>query len=108
MSIDYGLLHPCHFHRVCGNLTVPGETVCTTCCAEFGPFLTTTANRPGVTGPVLPAGTADPHLEQHQRRRDQHDGLAPKPNQTCWLCEERRTCMRIDGRWECMRCRAVS
>lgn len=31
-----------------------------------------------------------------------------KPMQRCWLCEERRTCTRIDGRWECATCQSIS
>ena len=27
-------------------------------------------------------------------------------NQICWLCEERRTCTRRDGAWECDSCQA--
>lgn len=29
-----------------------------------------------------------------------------KPNQVCWLCEERRTCTKEPGGWECDSCRA--
>jgi hypothetical protein len=30
-----------------------------------------------------------------------------KPNQTCWLCEERHTCTKTDQGWECDTCRDV-
>ena len=30
-----------------------------------------------------------------------------KANQLCWLCEERRTCTHIAGRWDCDKCREV-
>jgi hypothetical protein len=29
-----------------------------------------------------------------------------RPNQRCWLCEERRTCTRRPGGWECRTCAA--
>lgn len=30
-----------------------------------------------------------------------------KPNQRCWLCEERRACTRRPTGWECDRCLAI-
>nr|WP_255495038.1 hypothetical protein [Cryobacterium sp.]QJS06102.1 hypothetical protein [Cryobacterium sp.] len=30
-----------------------------------------------------------------------------KRNQSCWLCDERRTCALVDGRWECADCLAL-
>lgn len=34
-------------------------------------------------------------------------GTQAKPGQTCWICEQRRSCHRIDGRWECRDCQQV-
>lgn len=31
-----------------------------------------------------------------------------KAMQRCWICEQRRTCTRIAGRWECLVCEAIS
>lgn len=31
-----------------------------------------------------------------------------KRNQTCWMCEERRTCTRTRDGWECDTCRQVT
>jgi len=31
-----------------------------------------------------------------------------KSMQQCWMCEERRTCTRIDGLWECRDCQGVT
>ncbi|MDF3284994.1 hypothetical protein [Gordonia sp. N1V] len=28
--------------------------------------------------------------------------------QLCWLCEQRRACTRIAGRWECADCRHIT
>jgi hypothetical protein len=30
-----------------------------------------------------------------------------KRNQSCWLCEERRTCTSTAGRWECADCQSL-
>lgn len=30
-----------------------------------------------------------------------------KPNQLCWICEERRTCTHVGGRWECDTCQEI-
>lgn len=30
-----------------------------------------------------------------------------KSNQLCWLCEERRACTHIAGRWECDKCQGI-
>jgi hypothetical protein len=31
-----------------------------------------------------------------------------KANQRCWLCEERRTCVRTPAGWECADCQEVT
>ncbi|HEY9313799.1 hypothetical protein [Williamsia sp.] len=33
--------------------------------------------------------------------------LLTRHNQRCWLCEQRRTCTRISGHWECRQCQAI-
>lgn len=35
------------------------------------------------------------------------DGTQAKPGQTCWICEQRRACHHIAGRWECRDCQQV-
>ena len=35
-------------------------------------------------------------------------GDRTKPGQLCWLCEQRRACTRIAGRWECADCRHIT
>lgn len=39
-----------------------------------------------------------PAAESPERRR----------NQVCWMCEDRRTCTQVAGRWECDPCQAVT
>jgi hypothetical protein len=31
-----------------------------------------------------------------------------KRNQTCWLCDQRRTCVQTARGWECVLCRQVT
>ena len=31
-----------------------------------------------------------------------------RSNQRCWLCDQRRRCTRVDGRWECRDCATVT
>lgn len=54
-------------------------------------------------GPPLPAGI--------RRAAEQDLGLAYKPNQLCWVCEERHPCRRDPdhpGRWICRACEATT
>lgn len=53
----------------------------------------------------------DDHLGATTRmlwtRHLQERGEEERPNQRCWLCEERRTCIRRPGGWECRDCRQI-
>jgi hypothetical protein len=59
------------------------------------------------------AHTGDPdaaRLARIQTRLIAHIPAAdgdPKPNQTCWLCEERHTCTTTPQGWECDTCKQV-
>jgi len=44
---------------------------------------------------------------EQQRTLRIADGREPKRNQLCWLCEQRRTCTKQPGGWECEACRGV-
>ncbi|MFW0797630.1 hypothetical protein AAFP30_27760 [Gordonia sp. CPCC 205515] len=99
----------------CINLTHRQGHPCRQCLASFGDFLAHT-----------PAGTPLTAAVQQQRDRDtiaayraQHEpaverslaieaGQQTKPNQLCWLCDERRACVRVAGRWECGQCRHIA
>lgn len=35
-------------------------------------------------------------------------GELRRPGQTCWLCEERRSCTKVGGRWECDKCKEIA
>lgn len=103
--------------------------VCEECLAVFGPMLQET-DRPPLTAEQIEArdrGTADMYrLMAHVAAKMEAEAEAaaaagvlaledlpePEPvdtrerkrNQTCWLCEERRTCTRTDSGWECDTC----
>lgn len=107
-------------------------TPCQTCRTIFGPMLQEADRPPSYTAADLAerdAGTAAayrmmralPTAAQHNdldtergRRTAEHEkaaaqerGEAEKANQTCWLCEERRTCLLRPQGWECRQCREI-
>ena len=115
-TTDFGRLAPCFWHRVCGGVVIPGDTMCDTCRTEWGTLIQpTSTDQPSepqtadtateyVTTPV-DHGPAETRCE---RRARQESGEQARPNQTCWLCEQRRHCWRIAGRWECATCRDIT
>jgi hypothetical protein len=62
---------------------------------------------------VAAAKTGDPDADRLARMESRLIAQIPaadgdrKPMQTCWLCEERRTCTKTAQGWECDSCRAV-
>ncbi|WP_068277440.1 hypothetical protein [Aldersonia kunmingensis] len=103
------LFDECHYHRICGNLVTPGETVCHTCRTEFGQLLRHQSAEPrcgdAITQTKVHLDPAD-HASAEKRRR-QADGSEEKPSQQCWLCEQTRVCLLVDRRWECRHCRTI-
>ncbi|QBP31179.1 hypothetical protein SEA_ARGIE_62 [Mycobacterium phage Argie] len=103
----------------CRNIVADGG-LCTECQTAFGDWV-----RPSTFPPtppeVLEAREARYREVMAERARMVTEGLvlrrpapveAPvederKPGQTCWMCEERRTCTKVEGRWECDKCRDV-
>jgi hypothetical protein len=99
--MDYGMFEPCHFHSVCGNIVIDGETLCGQCLVEWGPMLCRTTPTPQeVAASCIVRSAVDRQLRQEQ-------GELAKPGQTCWLCEERRACLLTQHGWECASCRGV-
>ena len=99
MTNDFGLFEPCIYHRLCRGVVVGHDTICDTCRAAWGPLL-----------------RQQPEPAPCARRDDGADALEDaepaaqdsKHGQLCWLCEQRRRCSLIAGRWECTTCRAVT
>ncbi|MGW0021599.1 hypothetical protein ACWDUD_25065 [Rhodococcus sp. NPDC003382] len=107
-------------------------TPCDTCRTIFGPMLQEHDRPPSYTAADLAerdAETAaayrmmlgirtapediDPESDRYrlavkrERTAAQKRGEEEKPNQTCWLCEERRTCILRPRGWECRTCREI-
>lgn len=104
--------------------------VCQTCRTVFGDYLHETDRTPSYTTAdldrrdtelremyrLLSRHTFDPDTadtEQYRRATKltttalQKRGEEERPGQRCWLCEERRMCIRRPGGWECRDCRQI-
>ncbi|BAH56149.1 hypothetical protein ROP_pKNR-00570 (plasmid) [Rhodococcus opacus B4] len=80
----------------------PGD-VCTGCQDEFGHMLRARPAAPCVSPQLDPAHSAGiPEQNRTSRTSSATDELTR--SQRCWLCEERRTCTKVRGRWECRGC----
>ncbi len=98
------LFTPCAI-PTCETPVIESGDVCPGCQDAFGHMLQTRPPVPREVSPQLeaahtveiPAGnTAIPTASTNDPDR--------KAKQTCWLCEERRTCQKVRGRWECRSC----
>lgn len=106
--------------------------VCSTCRTVFGDYLRETDRPPSYTIADIEDRDADvtaAYLAQFALRTapaeidtasaeyrravveartvGQAAGKEEKPGQRCWLCEERRTCIRRERGWECRACRQI-
>jgi hypothetical protein len=104
----------------CANIVADPSTPCTECLAAFGDWLRE-SDRPAPTQAEI-AERDDRYREvmaERARLRAESEAAAErqiaiesgerrKPNQLCWLCEDRRACTYVAGRWECDTCREVS
>lgn len=99
----------------CRNLTHRQGHPCSDCVRSFGAYLThTPAGDPLTATQQADRDTATlaAYTVQHALAVDRtlaiEAGNQAKPGQTCWLCEQRRTCRRVGGRWECAGCQTVT
>ncbi|RQO45839.1 hypothetical protein DBV08_18380 [Rhodococcus sp. KBW08] len=83
----------------CSNIVAEDGEICSQCRRIFGDMIRPVSEmirpvsereRAETIEPPQPAATA---AQQLTRR-----------NQRCWLCEQRRTCTRVGGQWECRDC----
>ena len=96
------LLSPCPI-PVCSSSVAQAGDVCGRCRIAFGWMLREKTNR--IPQPEAP----------DQNQSEPRTGADPKgPNgpdlrvgQCCWICESRRICTRIRGRWECRICAKI-
>lgn len=120
---------PCHFERVCGGwVLIEQGPVCGVCRAELGDYLQPLQAAPAAAvdaGTVQAGAEPQPPAESTlatgsaatlARLRHLLPASPPPPppdtaerrNQRCWMCEERRTCIQVGGRWECRTCRTIT
>lgn len=78
----------------CTNRVAAQGDPCNECRRAFGPMLRENTDRPPMTAAT----------QRHQRAAAIDAGQQTKPGQTCWLCEQRRTCTLTAGQWECATC----
>lgn len=100
----------------CTNLVPNPDYPCDDCRIAFGGMLRE-AHKPPPSAEVVDAQNTRYRevmaeralmvkLEARQKRKSAIDkGEQRKPGQVCWLCEERRSCLLVNGRWECDGCR---
>lgn len=123
---------PCRFEPICGGwvLTEQGP-VCGVCRKEFGGYLqplpapavvveaaTVQAggedeSMPTESAPEMAGAGSAATLARLRRLLPNSSPPPPPPaaerrNQRCWLCEERRTCIQVNEKWECRECQAIT
>ncbi|WP_032386832.1 hypothetical protein [Rhodococcoides fascians] len=94
-------------------VATPGD-VCQTCRAAFGDMLTVRTDGVARDPEQVRADLAARDASTREQYRAQAATVAAtqqvssrRRNQTCWLCEERRTCASTAGRWECTDCQSL-
>nr|WP_271209133.1 hypothetical protein [Rhodococcus wratislaviensis]GLK33591.1 hypothetical protein GCM10017611_04330 [Rhodococcus wratislaviensis] len=95
------LFTPCAVHA-CDFPVVEDEEVCTGCQDAFEDMLRPRPAAPCVSPPFDPthsAGNSEPNKTSRTSSADEFTRA-----QRCWLCEQRRTCTKVRGRWECRGC----
>ncbi len=95
----------------CTNLVDSLGAPCRECRRAFGTFLRHT-DGPARRRDVVAAELADRDAAVAAIYAARRISLDPvdgdeRRNQTCWLCDERRTCVRVENRWECRSCRVI-
>ncbi|AVJ50273.1 hypothetical protein I5J36_gp57 [Mycobacterium phage Mendokysei] len=104
----------------CQNLVAEVGGPCDDCLAAFGPMLVRNEGGRRMTAEQIAerdsyvsaayalqlAAPTSPKLVAAESA-DAEDGPERRRNQTCWLCEERRTCTKRPQGWECDECRTV-
>lgn len=86
----------------CGNVVSETGDACGTCVAAFDWMLTGTPSRMTAEEIAERDNAVRAAYEQHQQQT-----VTRKPNQKCWMCEERRVCASTPQGWECRDCQEV-
>lgn len=105
----------------CSNPVHEQGRPCEECVAAFGDYLRV-GHGPGLTAEQQAARDAEtmrgyamhtPPIEPPPARRPPQAPARPaqeperKQNQTCWMCERRRTCTKQEHGWECDECLTI-
>jgi hypothetical protein len=94
----------------CPTPVIEWGQVCPDCVTACGPYLRPARDgQPPLTEAVLTERDAAV-AAAHRMQQDATSAATQdrKPNQRCWLCEERRTCTRAPNGWECGSCRQIT
>lgn len=100
---DITLLSECVLPGCHEAVVLVGEP-CPSCREAFGSMLVERRDRPGLGAEDIDARDAGVRAAYASQASQAVRGRMR--NQVCWLCEERRTCTQIAGRWECDECGA--
>lgn len=88
---------------------------CDTCIAAFGDLLhhtpggtpPTAADRAARDTATLAAYRGHAAIADRAGQDDDEEGET-RSNQLCWMCDTRRRCTRVEGRWECRDCMTIA
>ena len=90
----------------CTNLVEVVGQPCADCVAAFGGMLRATGRERDAAQIAAEIAERDAYVrEAYQQQRAIAATPERKAMQVCWLCTERRTCTKVDSRWECDGCR---
>jgi hypothetical protein len=96
----------------CPDLVEAAGDPCPSCVAAFGTLLRQVPDAELLSAEQI--AERDQAVQQHYRDRRTiplpagADDREWKPNQLCWLCEQRRLCTRTGQGWECRACLTVT
>lgn len=94
----------------CTTPTATDGQPCDGCRTALGPMLRHQDDGAPITADQCAkrdAETVDAYSTQAQIAAG-HTPPVGRRNQRCWLCDQRRTCTTVDGRWECRNCATVT
>jgi hypothetical protein len=96
----------------CRDLVEDAGDVCPCCVAAFGTLLRQVPEAERLNAEQI--AERDQVVQQLYRERRTSEPAAAsderewKPNQLCWLCEQRRLCTPAEHGWECRTCLTVT
>lgn len=92
----------------CGHAVDTIGQPCTCCRAAFGPMLRQATTPPALEAAQPASLQARPPGRTAARAPAAAGAKERKPNQLCWMCEQRRICTREEHGWECVECQQIT